>query len=135
MTNYLSNITPQFSKLNQGAWKKLEEAVRRLAKSGVEVWVMTGPLFEWSMAKLPSTKKMHQIPSSYWKIIASIENGTITTAAFYFYQDTPKRAKFCDHIKTIDYIERKSGLNFFSDYKNQDSLERSQGMLATKLGC
>ena len=32
-TNYFSNITPQWSILNQGAWKDLESAVRKLQKS------------------------------------------------------------------------------------------------------
>ena len=31
-TNYLSNITPQKSELNQGPWKQLEDKVRDLAK-------------------------------------------------------------------------------------------------------
>ena len=46
MTNYLSNITPQLSKLNQGAWKELETAVRKLSATGADVWVVTGPLLE-----------------------------------------------------------------------------------------
>ena len=33
-TNYLSNITPQKSALNQGPWKGLEDAVRDLARDG-----------------------------------------------------------------------------------------------------
>ena len=135
MTNYLSNITPQFSKLNQGAWKKLEAAVRELAKTGVDVWVMTGPLYEWSMAKLPSTKKMHIVPSSYWKIISVVQDDTIRSSAFYFYQDTPKRAKYCDHMKTIDFVEAKSGLDFFPDYADQDVLEKELGILSHELNC
>ena len=82
MTNYLSNITPQFSKLNQGAWKGLEAAVRKLAETGVDVWVMTAPLYEWPMAKLPSTKKLHAVPSSYWKIISVVQDNTIRSSAF-----------------------------------------------------
>ena len=135
ITNYLSNITPQFSKLNQGPWKELEAAVRKLARSGVESWVMTGPLFEWPMAKLPATKKMHQVPSSYWKIVAVENKEGILAAAFYFYQDTPKRANFCDHMRTINFIEDKANLDFFSDYDDQEVLERSRATLTTKLGC
>ena len=42
VTNYLSNITPQKSALNQGVWVKLEKAVRTLAKKPVTdaVYVM-----------------------------------------------------------------------------------------------
>ena len=132
-TNYLSNTTPQFSKLNQGPWKNLEEAVRRLARTGIDVWVVTGPLFEWPMARLPATDKLHRVPSSYWKIIAVEKEGPIKAAAFYFYQDTPRRANFCDHVRGVDFIEAKSGLDFFADFEQQDTLEASQATL--DLGC
>lgn len=135
MTNYLSNITPQFSKLNQGSWKKLEAAVRKLSESGTDVWVITGPLYEWPMAKLPSPKKIHAVPSAYWKIVAVLKDSVLRSSAFYFYQDTPKRAVYCDHMKTIDFIEEKTGLDFFPNYGGQDKLESSSALLKEELGC
>ena len=135
MTNYLSNITPQFSKLNQGSWKKLEAAVRKLSESGTDVWVITGPLYEWPMAKLPSPKKIHAVPSAYWKIVAVLKDSVLRSSAFYFYQDTPKRAIYCDHMKTIDFIEEKTGLDFFPNYGGQDKLESSSALLKEELGC
>ncbi|MCD3082431.1 DNA/RNA non-specific endonuclease, partial [Salmonella enterica subsp. enterica serovar Enteritidis] len=53
--NYLSNITPQKSALNQGAWAALENRVRELAKQAdvSVVHVVTGPLFERHIATLP----------------------------------------------------------------------------------
>ncbi len=52
-TNYLSNITPQASALNQGPWVRLETAVRSLAsRSGGAVHVVTGPLYERPMPSL-----------------------------------------------------------------------------------
>ena len=115
-TNFLSNITPQFTKLNQGAWKKLEDAVRDLARDhpSATVFVTTGPLYEWPMAKLPDTNKDHLVPSAYWKVVALVEGSATEVSAYYFYQDTPKRADYCDHTKSVDFIERKSGLDFFS---------------------
>ena len=121
--------------MNNGAWKKLEKAVRELALSGIVVWVMTGPLFEWSMAKLPSTEKMHEIPSAYWKIVSVQESESIRSAAFYFYQDTPKRADYCDHEKPINFIEKKSRFDFFSDYAEEEILERSQETILEEIGC
>jgi endonuclease G len=135
MTNYLSNITPQSSKLNQGPWKNLEAAVRKLAQTGVDVWVMTGPLYEWPMAKLPGTDKRHQVPSSYWKVVAVEEGTAMKVAGFYFYQDTPRRANYCDHMKTVDFIEAKSGLNFFTGFSGEAALESSQPTLKTDLSC
>jgi len=135
MTNYLSNITPQSSKLNQGPWKNLETAVRNLAQAGSDVWVMTGPLYEWPMAKLPATNKPHRVPSSYWKVVAVESGNDIQVAGFYFYQDTPRRANYCDHMKTVDFIEAKSGLNVFSNFVDEVKLESSQPTLIAELGC
>ncbi len=131
-TNYLSNITPQASRLNQGPWKDLEAAVRHLAQTR-DVFVMTGPLYEWPMVGL-LTDKNHRVPSGYWKIVAT-EGASIKVAAFYFYQTTPKRADYCDHMQTVDFIEEKTGLDFFSGYAGQATLESARPTLVAGLGC
>ncbi|EHC63744.1 putative DNA/RNA non-specific endonuclease [Salmonella enterica subsp. enterica serovar Johannesburg str. S5-703] len=68
--NYLSNITPQKSALNQGAWAALENRVRELAKQAdvSVVHVVTGPLFERHIATLPEDATV-EIPSGYWKVL------------------------------------------------------------------
>lgn len=138
-TNFLSNITPQFTKLNQGAWKDLEEAVRDLAEAHPDgaVFVVTGPLFEWQMAKLPATDKDHRVPSAYWKIVALREDDDVKVAAFYFYQDTPKRADYCDHMRPVRFIENKAGLDFFSEMASEveEELETAEPTLVSQLGC
>jgi len=135
-TNYLSNITPQFTKLNQGVWKKLEDAIRKLAKKkDKNIYVVTGPLYEWPMAKFPATDKNHRVPSAYWKVIALKDGGGTKVAGFYFYQDTPKRAVFCDHLKTVDFIEEKAKLDFFSGLNKEAKIEAGPPTLAKDLGC
>ena len=136
MTNFLSNITPQSSQLNQGPWKKLEGAVRELASaSGEDVFVPTGPLYEWQMLRLPATDKDHVVPSGYWKIVAVKIEGGIKTSSFYFYQSTPRYADYCDHMRSINFIEAKAGLDFFPELTDQDTLEASSSMLIGELGC
>ena len=91
-TNYLSNITPQKSALNQGPWKNLEEAVRALAKSGAgAVHVITGPLYERDMPPLPDA---------------------VEAAGFVLDQETPRDADYCDtaHAVPVAVIARRSGL-------------------------
>lgn len=109
--------------------------MRTFAKDGSDVWVVTGPLYEWPMANLPSTEKMHVVPSAYWNIVSFKDNDSIKSSAFYFYQDTPKRADYCDHVKTFDFIEAKSGLDFFPAYRDQNALERATGTVTAELGC
>lgn len=116
-TNYLSNITPQKSELNQGPWEKLEEEERSLAKAGNVIYVMTGPLYEKSMPVLPGADEPHKIPSGYWKIIVlpSKNTNSLKVAAFIFSQDTPKNDIAIGHISTINEIEKRSGLDFLRE--------------------
>ena len=87
------------------------------------------------MARLPSTDKVHAIPSAYWKIVSVLEESGIRSSAFYFYQDTPKRAGYCDHMKTVDFVDEKAELDFFPDYDGQDELESAADRVRDELGC
>lgn len=107
-TNYLSNITPQRSALNQGPWKNLEAAVRVAAIDGErDVFVLTGPLYDGEVGVLPGADEAHTVPSGYWKVIAFADGDV---SGFIFEQDTPRLAAFCDYAVSIADIERRSGL-------------------------
>lgn len=141
VTNYLSNITPQKSALNQGAWARLEDAVRTLAKMPETdaVFVMTGPLFERKMPVMPGADESHLVPSGYWKIITRERDGVIKIASFLFDQETERTADFCDAKFTtnVRMIERKTSLNFFHalPWTKQDELENGPATLLSDLGC
>lgn len=132
-TNYLSNITPQKSALNQGPWKKLESAVRKLAASGSgRVHVITGPLYEREMPSLPEADEPHRVPSGYWKIISLTARGTIEAAGFLLDQDTPRKADFCDlaYATPIVRIAERSGIGFAPGLESGAVNE-----LRARLGC
>ncbi|WP_417696749.1 DNA/RNA non-specific endonuclease [Pseudomonas sp.] len=138
--NYLTNITPQKSDLNQGAWARLEDQERKLSKApDVDaVYVATGPLYEQNIGSLPGTNKVHTIPSGYWKVIftGSSPAGGLY-AAFIMGQSTPRSANFCDFQVTVDEIEERSGLTFWTSlpYDVQADLKAKRGQLAPKIGC
>ena len=113
-TNFLSNITPQRSALNQGPWKEIEDHVRELALKQ-PVYVLTGPLYERDMETLPGADEPHKVPSGYWKIIAiqSFKEQPIEVVAYIFDQDTPRGNAPSTHIVTVDEIESRSSLDFF----------------------
>ena len=114
-TNFLSNITPQTSALNRGAWRSLENAVRNLARIRV-CYVVTGPLYEQETPPLPGADEPHKIPSGYWKIVAVGVPGnpaSVRATAFILGQDTPTGTNFRAHIETIDEVEQRSvGVGF-----------------------
>lgn len=130
-TNYLSNITPQRGDLNQGPWAQLEGAVRDLARRPeVEgVYVQTGPLFERPMPQLPNADEDHRVPSGYWKIVALPDGQAIKVAAFIMEQETPRKARYCDHQATVEEVEARSRLKFFHNRRGTFS------PLANALGC
>ncbi|WP_232434473.1 DNA/RNA non-specific endonuclease [Pseudomonas asplenii] len=138
--NYLSNITPQKSDLNQGAWARLEDKERGLVqRPGVDsVYVLTGTLYERYIGTLPNTTKQHTIPSSYWKIIFTNNTPTEATfAAFIMDQDTPRAANFCNYQVTVEEIEQRSGLKVWTTLSaaEQAALKPVRGQLTKDIGC
>ncbi len=130
-TNYLSNITPQKSALNQGPWNRLEEKERALVREYGEVFVLTGPLYEREMPPLPNADEPHKVPSGYWKILAVQPDpgdpAALQTAAFLMDQNAPRDTAPMKYLSTVNEIERRSGLNFFADLPDtiEESLESS----------
>lgn len=127
-TNYLSNISPQRSDLNQGSWLDLESAERELAWNKGDVWVLTGPLYEIDEDPLPNADEPHKVPSGYWKVV-SLEGGKM--AGFVFDQELPRDANFCDQAKPLSEIERRSGLDLFPQAPASWGSEE----LGSDLGC
>lgn len=110
-TNKLSNITPQASALDQGAWQRLEARENTLAAEGkLAVYVLTGPLFERLMAPLPAGPALHRVPSGYWKIIATAD-GRMT--AFLFDQQTPRGANYCSMRVPLEEVVLRTRLMLF----------------------
>jgi endonuclease G len=132
-TNYLSNITPQRSDLNQGPWVRLENAVRASVGENRSVWVLTGPLYEQQWVTLPGADEPHRIPSGYWKIIAQgtpPDPSSVRAVAFIFPQETPRQVDFTTFIVPIDEVEQRSGLDFFWELPDEveNALEAQPGM-------
>ncbi|OGU60128.1 MAG: hypothetical protein A2X64_01185 [Ignavibacteria bacterium GWF2_33_9] len=130
-TNYLSNITPQKSELNQGVWKNLEEKERELTETFDLVYVMTGTLYEKTIPNLPKADENHKVPSGYWKIIAIPFERDISDLeqlqifGFIFDQETPRKDPIEKHLVSINEIEKIAKLDFFNelDSKIQWKLE------------
>ena len=57
-----------------------------------------------------------------------METGAMT--AFFFDQDTPRNANYCDHIKSLAEVEAASGLDLFPQETSWPT-----GNLNAALGC
>lgn len=136
-TNYLSNITPQSSNLNQGPWVKLENAVRSLARTGQNVYVVTGPLYEWYFGSLPGANEQHTIPSGYFKVVITDNSGWVDASAFIMEQNSSRYDNYCYREVTVNEVESRSGLNIMPSlpsYKEYP-VEGRLGGLSNELGC
>jgi len=123
-TNYLSNITPQSSNLNQGCWVRLESKVRKLARQYKSVFVMSGPLYIKKMQSLPGADEAHSVPSAYWKIVTVKTSNAANPyrhTAFIFPQSAARRDSYCKYRSSIANIEKVSGFTI-AKLKSQANL-------------
>ncbi|MBI5624426.1 MAG: DNA/RNA non-specific endonuclease [Elusimicrobia bacterium] len=126
----LSNVTPQVGKgFNRGVWKKLEDRVRRWSQERDAVWVVTGPVFvpEGDMMKFQLIgKRRVAVPTHFFKIVYSRGAEARPAVIAFILPNAPSSAKeLADHITTVDLIEERTGLDFFSALEDgaEESLE------------
>jgi endonuclease G len=112
-TNYLSNITPQYAALNQGAWNNLERQERKLAEKYKIVYVVTGTIYQKAMPALPKAVQSHRVPSAYWKVIAVKKNGAVKIAAFILPQNTANNAAYCQYLVALAAVQKTTGYKIF----------------------
>lgn len=137
-TNYLSNITPQDSDLNQGPWVKLENAVRSYVRTGQNVYVVTGPLYEYYFATLPGANESHKVPSGYFKVVMTISSsGWVEASAFIMEQNSSRSSSYCSKEVTVNEVESRSGLNIMPSlpWYKESAVEGNTGGLRSELGC
>jgi endonuclease G len=139
--DFLSNITPQRTNLNEGAWERLENAERSLIGRGFEqVYSVTGPLFEREMAPLPHAHVKAEVPSGYWKIVSvKDQEGVVRVAAFIMDQEIGRETNYCSTGVTVGEVERRTHLAFFTALASatRHALEAHDATtdLARALGC
>ena len=135
--NYLSNITPQDSDLNQGPWVDLEDAVRDYVRTGQDVYVVSGPLYEWYFATLPGADESHTIPSGYFKVVITDVNGWVEASAFIMEQNVSRSDGHCQYETTVDNVEARTGLNIMPSLPSskENAVEHYSFGLTSELGC
>ena len=119
-TFYYTNMTPQYSSLNQGQWVELEKKVQGVATvtTGSDtLYVVTGPLFE---GKLESATDKNgascPAPSGYWKCLMKCtfsSPGVMSAAVGCAYLFDTNSSNIAPSVVTIDTIESRTGFDFF----------------------
>ena len=119
----LSNICPQDTRNNSGAWNRIEETVRRWAQTEERLWIITGPIYD--KAKQPRTIGATgvRVPDAFFKVILDETPPRKMIAFLAANADTKARPR--ELVTTVDAVEKATGFDFFSklDPAEQSSLE------------
>ena len=108
---YFTNICPQNHDMNAGAWRKIEELTRRMAKRYGRVWVVCGPIYDTAQATIGSAGVW--VPKAFYKALAvSTSDSTYATVAFLV-DNTPQDRSPRHYAVTVDSVESVVGRNIF----------------------
>ena len=127
-TYFLSNMVPQVGQFNQHAWEHVEEMVRGWAANRGGAFVITGPLFYDPKEDDPHTATGHftikaigkdhvAVPTHLYKIVVVRgKSGQWRSIAFVMKnQKYPKTVDYKEFIRSIRWIEDRSGINFMPE--------------------
>lgn len=124
-TFLMSNVSPQRRRLNELVWQRLEEAEADVvAPHAVQLWVMTGPLFD------PQPRALRAgiaVPTAFYRIWLDLEQGRPQALAFIVPQDVCGTEPLSRYVASVDDVERRAGLDFFRELADpqEHALERA----------
>lgn len=137
-TFFLSNMIPQVqTSFNGGIWQKLEDSARDWTEDLGESYIVTGPMFYDPLEETPETADGFipfttvgdnevAVPTHCYKIIlAKGKNDKLQTIAFVMQNKNGygKPYRLEPYIVTIDWIEERTGINFFPKLTEQEEEE------------
>ncbi len=116
---YMSNMSPQEPSFNRGIWNNLENDVRAIAAGCDCLYVITGPVLE-----KPASKYAHigtnevSVPEYYYKVLLAVtyegtQRESVTSYA-YIVPNGKTDENPSKFICTIDDVEKRTGIDFFS---------------------
>lgn len=108
---YFTNITPQASGLNRGAWKSLEDKIRKLSVKNDSIYIVTGSIQGISTKTIGGYKsKKIAVPFTCWKAYW-IKGKNIKKA--YLFPNMDIKAKDLEKYKiSILMLEKQTGKLF-----------------------
>lgn len=115
-TFVVSNICPQHPGCNQRDWEAFERREVDYAEQFGAVWVVCGPIFEGPCVELLSDVR---VPSAFFKVVVAVVDQQPTMLAIVMPNDRTDAAPIRDFVTTVDEIERRTGIDFFSGLEDE----------------
>lgn len=143
----LANMAPQQGPgFNQDIWRWLEDHARTMIEAAGRGYIITGPMF-YDADEEPGSahadglvnvrwigKGRVAVPTHFYKIVITFDGDTPRCVAFVLENRKYPHAlryDFRTYVKTVDWIEARTGLNFMPELApNQEkALERVEGSI------
>ncbi len=141
---FLSNMAPQSPPLNQAFWRLLEDKVRNWATTNSPINVFTGGFFYDPKEEDPATANGRikyrligpnevAVPTHFYKVVFARDENGAPRAIGFVVENRPydKTSKFEDVIKSIEWIEERTGITFMPQLDDalQAKLKRTPGRM------
>ena len=121
--HYMTNICPQTAELNKTWWEHLERACRQWARQEGAVQIVCGPIFSENPKHFGKKHRM-AVPRAFYKVVLSLKKGQEKAIGFFYTNDNAIQPME-DAVRSVDDIERLTGIDFFSSLpdEQEDRLE------------
>ena len=127
-TFLLSSIVPQRRGCNQGIWKELEKQTRSWAYRYNDVYIVSGPVFNYE-AETPVIKNSRiAVPSHFYKIIF-VYNDTLKAMSAYLVPNEMSEKPLSTYRVSVDEIEKMTGIDFFQNMLNDREEENLESRI------
>ena len=123
------NSTPQIQNgFNGGIWMYLESAIRtEVTDYGDTIYIVTGPVFQTqggneSITYIhPSKDSSKAVPLAnyYYKVLLKVRGSSASAIGFWFEHKEYSGNNYANYAKSVDDIERLTGLDFFVNLPNE----------------
>lgn len=115
---YMSNISPQKPKFNQGIWKRLENKVRIWSLMYDSLYVVTGPVLSKPIDVIGVNNV--SVPREFYKTLVGFKKNKIKSIAFIIPNDKSDESIYSYSV-SINEVEEITGLDFYFNFT--DSIE------------
>lgn len=112
----MTNMQPQNHNFNAGIWEKMEDQVRKWAKSFDTLFVCKGGTIdksEWIIKYLGSGSNMIPVPKYFFMAVLGKKGANFKATGFWIAQDNYSSTALKSYAVTISTLQSKTGIDFF----------------------
>lgn len=115
---FFTNICPQDHAMNSGAWRKIEELTRRMARQHGKVYVVCGPVFDSVKHRHIGLSCVH-VPDRFFKALSVCTEKGYQTVGFLV-ANTPQNGPARSYAVSVDSVESIIGRDLFPQLPEED---------------